>query len=98
MRPEGRDDGIVRRRVTVRGRVQGVGFRMSCARRAAEAGVAGWVRNTQAGDVEAVFEGPAPAVEAMVAWCRVGPPMAGVRDVQVSTGESPDGTTGFDVR
>ncbi len=68
----------VRRRVEVHGRVQGVGFRASCLRRAAEAGVGGWVRNTETGDVEAAFEGPSEAVAALVAWCGVGPSWARV--------------------
>lgn len=73
----------VRRRVVVRGRVQGVFFRDSCQREAIGHGVTGWVRNTHDGDVEAVFEGPAEAVERMVDWCRVGPRMARVDKVDV---------------
>jgi acylphosphatase len=75
---------VVRRRVVVRGRVQGVGFRASCARRAQSLGVGGRVRNLSDGTVEAVFEGPAPDVEAMVAWCREGPAWARVKGVDVS--------------
>jgi acylphosphatase len=81
----------------VHGRVQGVGFRASCARRAAQAGVTGWVRNTAHGDVEAAFEGPPAAVEALVAWCREGPPMAHVRAVDTVT-EEPVGDAAFTVR
>lgn len=72
------------RRVLVRGRVQGVGFRASCAHRAEALGVAGWVRNRSDGSVEAVFEGSRPAVEAMVAWCREGPAFAWVAEVDVT--------------
>ena len=75
---------MVRRRVVVRGRVQGVGFRASCARRAENLGVHGWVRNRSDGSVEAVFEGLAAAVEAMVAWCREGPPFAAVTGVDTT--------------
>jgi acylphosphatase len=93
------DDGgaLVRRRALVTGRVQAVGFRASCLRRAVDAGVAGWVRNTPDGDVEAVFEGPPAAVDALVTWCRAGPPMARVSAVQVAD-EAPRGETGFIVR
>jgi len=76
-------DAVVRRRVVVDGLVQGVGFRASCARRALGAGLAGWVRNLPDGRVEAVFEGPAVAVDALVAWCRQGPPFARVTRVTV---------------
>lgn len=87
---------VVRRRVVVRGRVQGVGFRMSCARRARDLELGGSVRNRPDGAVEAVFEGPAGAVEAMVDWCRTGPPLARVTDVAVDD-EAPAGVAEFAV-
>jgi acylphosphatase len=74
----------VRRRVLVAGRVQAVGFRVSCAHRAAEAGLGGYVRNLPDGRLEAAFEGPPDAVAALVAWCRVGPPLASVTAVAVA--------------
>jgi acylphosphatase len=89
--------GAVRRRVVVHGRVQAVGFRASCARRALEGELGGWVRNTPDGAVEAVFEGDAAAVEAVVSWCRTGPPLARVTGVEVSD-ESPQAERGFTVR
>lgn len=87
----------VRRRVVVRGRVQGVGFRASAAHRAAAAGVAGWVRNRADGTVEAELEGPDPAVAAVVSWCRQGPPWADVAGVEVEE-LAPLGETAFQVR
>jgi acylphosphatase len=89
--------GVVRRRVVVHGRVHGVGFRVSCARRAADAGVGGWVRNTADGEVEAVFEGSAAAVDALVTWCHHGPPLAHVRRVD-EVDEEPSGETAFAIR
>jgi acylphosphatase len=89
---------LVRRRVVVRGEVQGVFFRDSTQREARERGVSGWVRNRDDGAVEAVFEGSADAVEAMVEWCRSGPSRADVEDMDVSVGEEPDGFDGFEVR
>jgi acylphosphatase len=74
-----------------------VWFRDSCRRRASEAGVSGWVRNLPDGRVEAVFEGPAPAVEDMIAWCRIGPPRALVATVEVAD-EPTLGEAGFTVR
>ena len=87
----------VRSRVVVHGHVQGVFFRDSTRRRAAELGVAGWVSNRSDGAVEAVFEGAPDAVAAMVDWSRRGPRGADVRRVAEDQ-ESPEGLTGFEVR
>ncbi|HAM03686.1 MAG TPA: acylphosphatase [Acidimicrobiaceae bacterium] len=87
---------VVRRRVVVAGRVHGVGFRASCARRAQVLGVAGSVSNRPDGTVEAVFEGEAEAVDAMVGWSRHGPPMAQVTSVDVYE-EDPAGLRRFAV-
>ncbi len=88
---------MTRRRVVVRGRVQGVFFRESTRRRAEALGVAGWVRNRADGSVEAVFEGAADAVEAAVDFCRSGPPAARVDAVDVAT-EAPEGLCSFGLR
>lgn len=88
---------MIRRRVVVDGRVQGVFFRETCRRQAEAAGVAGEVRNLPDGRVEAVFEGPADVVERMVAWCRTGPRSAVVTSVEVRD-EPPTGAVGFRVR
>ena len=93
--PNERD--AVRAHVVVGGIVQGVYFRASAAREARSAGVAGWVRNLPGGDVEAVFEGDPARVEALVGWCRTGPPRAVVERVEVAW-EAPTGERGFSVR
>jgi acylphosphatase len=82
-----------RMRVLVSGTVQGVWFRESTREEADRHGVAGWVRNLPDGRVEAVFEGPALAVEAMVAWCHRGPKDAAVERVE-ATSEPPQGEGG----
>jgi len=76
--------------------VQGVFYRDTCRRQAAQHGVAGWVRNRPDGTVEAVFEGSAEAVERMVAWSRRGPSRAVVSGVTVVE-EEPEGLTGFTI-
>jgi acylphosphatase len=81
----------------VRGRVQGVFFRDSIQRRADSNGISGWVTNRADGAVEAVFEGEADGVEAMVDFCRRGPSRAEVVDVEVDE-EEPEGLSGFQVR
>jgi acylphosphatase len=88
---------VVRRRVVISGRVQGVFFRDSCRVEAHRYGVAGWVRNASDGRVEAVFEGEPAAVERLVAWCHHGPSRARVDDVVV-VDEPPAGVTSFVVR
>ena len=69
------------RRVVVRGRVQGVGFRAWVEDTAILNGLDGWVRNCRDGSVEAVFAGAAEAVAAMIEACRNGPPSAQVEAV-----------------
>jgi acylphosphatase len=89
------DDRAMRRvRVRAWGRVQGVFYRVSCAERARELGLSGWVRNGPDGDVEAAFEGDEAAVTAMLAWCRDGPPSARVDRLDVE-GEAVTGGEGF---
>jgi acylphosphatase len=68
------DEVRIIRHISVRGQVQGVGFRAFVERHALRHGLEGWVRNRRDGSVEAVFAGPAKSVEAMIAECRVGPP------------------------
>jgi acylphosphatase len=87
----------VRRRVVVRGHVQGVFFRDSVRRLAERYGVSGSVANRWDGAVEAVFEGSADAVERLVDFCREGPRGARVDEVEV-TDDAPAGETGFSVR
>ena len=76
--------------------MQGVWFRDACAREAAAHDVQGWVRNLADGRVEAVFEGTASAVDALVDWCRAGPPRARVDVVDVRD-EPAVGETGFGI-
>ncbi|MGE5408967.1 MAG: DNA polymerase ligase N-terminal domain-containing protein [Syntrophothermus sp.] len=71
-------------RAVVRGRVQGVFFRATTARRARELGVAGWVRNDDDdGSVRVHAEGPEDAVRALLAFLREGPRGARVEGVEV---------------
>jgi acylphosphatase len=86
------DDAI--RRVFVRGRVQGVGFRAWVAETAASRGLAGWVRNRRDGSVEAVFAGPPGSVTAMIDGCEQGPLLARVTSVDSEEA----GATDLDLR
>lgn len=66
----------------IRGRVQGVGFRDALCREAARLGLTGWVRNRANGEVEALAQGSAAALDALQAWARRGPPAARVEHLE----------------
>jgi acylphosphatase len=91
------DQDVVRRRVLVSGRVQGVFFRASCAEEARRLGVRGHATNLRDGRVEVVIEGAPGAVASLVEWCRHGPPRARVDRVDVVE-EPPQGLTRFAAR
>jgi acylphosphatase len=88
---------VIRRRVIVHGRVQGVGFRYTVARAAQSRGVTGWVSNRPDGTVEAAFEGEPEAVDSLVCFCSEGPRGAVVDQVDVAD-EEPEGLSRFAVR
>jgi acylphosphatase len=88
---------VVRRRIIVQGRVQGVGFRYSLAQAAWSRGVAGWAGNRADGTLEAVFEGEPEAVESLVRFTEQGPRGAKVDRVEIFV-EEPEGLTRFDAR
>jgi acylphosphatase len=86
-----------RARAVIRGRVQGVFFRAETRDRARSLGLSGWVRNVPDGSVEAVFEGERERIESILDWCRRGPGLAEVDDVDVDW-EQPRGEEGFGAR
>jgi acylphosphatase len=73
-------------RLVIRGRVQGVGFRMWTEDEALRRGLEGWVRNRRDGAVEAVFSGSDDRVAAMISACHHGPRGAQVEAVDVEEG------------
>lgn len=85
----------MRRRVIVRGEVQGVFFRASVRRLAEGLDVSGSARNRDDGAVELVLEGPSEAVEQLISYSSDGPDQARVSGVEVSE-ERPEGLSGFD--
>ncbi len=72
------------RHVTIRGHVQGVGYRAWTEHEARRRALEGWVRNRRDGGVEAVFAGPPETVADMIEACRRGPPLARVEAVDVA--------------
>jgi acylphosphatase len=84
-------------RLTIRGRVQGVGYRWWAARVARRLGLNGWVRNRLDGSVELLAAGPEAAIESLIEACREGPDEAMVSAIEQATAED-DGHEGFDTR
>jgi acylphosphatase len=88
----------IRKRVRVRGRVQGVFFRGATQEQARRLGVDGWVRNRADGSVEAVLEGPPAPVAALLAFLAKGPPGARVEALQEGSEATLEGLQGFEIR
>jgi acylphosphatase len=84
------------KRLLISGRVQGVGFRDSMSRQAEGLGALGWVRNRHDGRVEAVIDGEAEAIEALLRWAHRGP--RAERDDAVEVEEAYGGFTRFERR
>jgi acylphosphatase len=89
---------MIARRLVIRGRVQGVGYRDAMVDAAHASGVRGWVRNRRDGSVEAHLQGRAEDVEAIVAWARRGPPAARVSDVRVDEASADAALASFAMR
>ena len=87
---------MISRRLRIRGHVQGVFYRESMRRRAAELNVTGWVRNRADGSVEAVVQGETTDVERMIGWARRGPPAALVDGVEVEIADGEEPRTTFE--
>lgn len=80
----------------VQGRVQGVFFRASTQKMAVELGLSGWVRNCEDGSVEVLAEGDREALDRFITWCRKGPPLAKVNELDVNW-ISAEGLKSFEV-
>jgi acylphosphatase len=89
---------MIARRLIVRGRVQGVGYRDATIQAATAFGVAGWVRNRHDGTVEAFVQGEAASVERTIDWCRRGPPAARVTAVDVADAALDERLAGFTMK
>lgn len=89
---------IVARRVFIGGRVQGVGFRMFAAARAAAEGVHGYAKNLPDGRVEALLEGDEEAVDRVELALRRGPAHAVIETFDVEDIVPTHRSTGFSTR
>jgi acylphosphatase len=84
--------------VRVSGVVQGVYYRAGARREGALRGLRGWVKNESDGSVSLRLQGEPAAVDAMLDWCRVGPPAARVSRLTVADAPADDSLDDFEVR
>ena len=84
--------------VIISGRVQGVWFRANTKNKAEQLGITGWVRNTDDGKVEALFEGEDDNIKEMIEWCKHGPTIAKVTDVRVKRNPDQDECNSFSIK
>jgi protein-L-isoaspartate(D-aspartate) O-methyltransferase len=99
--PGGSDEEVATMKavsVRVTGRVQGVFYRASAAREGERLRLKGWVRNERDGSVSLLLQGSPDSVDAMLAWCRVGPPAAHVDRLEVADAAADEALHGFEVR
>lgn len=89
---------MVRLEAWIHGKVQGVWYRASTRDQAATLPVSGWVANRPDGSVQLVAEGPREALDALLRWCRQGPPAAEVERVEFEWGEATGAFDGFEIR
>lgn len=85
----------ITRHLRITGRVQGVCYRASMTEEATRLGLQGWVRNRQDGSVEALAQGPASAVQALIDWAHQGPRLARVDEVLVTAVQDGVSCSGF---
>ncbi len=85
----------ITRHLRITGRVQGVYYRASMTEEATRLGLQGWVRNRHDGSVEALAQGPANAVQALIDWAHQGPRLARVDEVLVTAVEDGVSYSGF---
>ncbi len=90
--------GAVRVELRIQGRVQGVFYRASAHRQARVLGLSGYAENLDDGSVGVVAEGEESAIENFIAWCRIGPPSARVRRIDITRTPPTGEFTDFEVR
>ena len=73
--------------IVISGKVQGVGFRYWLQRLATSRGIFGWVRNLNAGQVEALLVGEEAVIHELIGECKIGPPNSFVEQIKVHDAE-----------
>ena len=83
--------------IWISGKVQGVYYRVSMAKKAKSLGLTGWVRNAKDGRVEGFAQGNGEAVDALINWCHEGPVLAKVSEVELRKAQQDHKVVAFDV-
>jgi acylphosphatase len=92
------NESAARLEATVRGRVQGVGFRYFVIREAMDLDLTGWVANGPDGSVRCIAEGPRPRLEALLAILQTGPPSARIDRVETTWLPATGSFRSFEIR
>lgn len=88
---------MVRYRIKVKGKVQGVFYRSTAQAKAKELGLSGWVKNEEDGSVLIEAEGEEQKILKLIDWCKEGPGAAIVNDVEYEQVD-PKGVNGFEIK
>lgn len=88
---------MIRYKIKVKGKVQGVFYRSTAQAKARELGLSGWVKNEEDGSVLIEAEGEEQKILKLVDWCREGPGAAIVNDIEYGQIE-PEGVNGFEIK
>ena len=83
--------------IIISGRVQGVGFRYSAYHKAIDLDLKGYVKNLPDGNVFIVAQGNSHHISVFMEWCKIGPPVARVNEVNVSH-RNPGNYESFSIR
>ena len=83
--------------IKIYGQVQGVFFRRSAKEEADRLGIFGWIRNADDGSVESLVVGSKDKLDKFVKWCKKGPPLAKVENVEVDWRDSEEDFDHFDI-
>lgn len=84
--------------ITVRGLVQGVGYRWFANRHAVQLGLKGVVTNNYDGTVSVEVEGDRSLVEELLQQLKIGPRSAQVNDLRVEWSEPKNLFLGFSIK
>ena len=88
---------LIAKHILVKGKVQGVFFRKNTKQVAEALNIAGWIRNTEHGNVEIFAQANKDAIEKLIEWCRHGPPKADVEDIEIKQAAIDKGIKNFSI-